>query len=165
MYKMGLKLQNQHFPLNSPDKMNPTAIIKEHARVSARKRSLYTIWYRLHSTDDWKPKKHKMFTLFTSKKQLLIKSATKCIPSCKSIDLPPWIGFLIRIFLSKSRPSKNTAKFIGVNRPYFVLILFLKRVQILNGSSRYLTPSHTTRDVFMNWSFAFSRDVSLGHLR
>ena len=96
--------------------MDPTVIIKVHARISARKRSLHTIWYRLHSMDDWKPKKHKMFTLFTSKKQLLIKSATKCIPSCKSIDLPPRIG----IFLSQSWRSKNTAKFIVVNRPYFV---------------------------------------------
>ena len=120
MYKMGLKLQNQHFPSNSPDKMDPTDIIKVHARISARKRSLDTIRYRLHSMDDWKPRKHKMFTLFTSKKQLLIKSATKCIPSCKSIDLPPWIGFLIRIFLSQSWRPKNIAKFIGVNRPYFV---------------------------------------------
>ena len=30
-----------------------------------------------------KPRKHKMLTSFTSKKQLLIKSATKHIPSCK----------------------------------------------------------------------------------
>ena len=100
--------------------MNPTDIIKEHARNSARKRPLCTIRYRLHSMHDWKPRKHKMFTLFTSKKQLLIKSATKCIPSCKSIDLPPLIGFLIRIFLSKRWRSKNTAKFIGVKWPYFV---------------------------------------------
>ena len=33
-----------------------------------------------------------------------------------------------------------------------------------NGSSRNLTPSHTTRDAFMNSSLAFSRDVSLGRL-
>ena len=38
------------------------------------------------------------------------------------------------------------------------------RVQILNGSTRNLTPSHTTRDAFMNLSLAFSRDVSLGRL-
>ena len=35
----------------------------------------------------------------------------------------------------------------------------LQRVQIVNDSSRKLTPSHTTRDSFMNKSFAFSRDV------
>ena len=39
-----------------------------------------------------------------------------------------------------------------------------ERVQIFNGSSRNLTPGHTTRDAFMNSSLAFSRDVSLGHL-
>ena len=33
---------------------------------------------------------------------------------------------------------------------------------LYRGSSRNLTSSHTTRDAFMNWSFAFSRDVSLG---
>ena len=32
---------------------------------------------------------------------------------------------------------------------------------LYRGSSRNLTSSHTTRDAFMNWSFAFSRDVSL----
>ena len=37
-------------------------------------------------------------------------------------------------------------------------------VQIFNGSSRNLTPSHKTRDAFMNLSLAFSRDVSLGRL-
>ena len=31
-------------------------------------------------------------------------------------------------------------------------------------SSRNLAPSHTMRDAFMNWWFAFSRDVSLGSL-
>ena len=99
--------------------MDPTVIIL-HARITTRQQLLNTIRYRLHSMDDWKPRKHKMFTLFTLKKQLLIKSATKCIPSCKSIDLPPRIGFLIGIFLSQSWRSKNTAKFIVVNRPYFV---------------------------------------------
>ena len=99
--------------------MGPTVIIM-HARITTRQQSLDTIRYRLHSMDDRKPRKHKMFTLFTSKKQLLITSATKCIPSCKSIDLPPRIGFLIGIFLSQSWRSKNTAKFIVVNRPYFV---------------------------------------------
>ena len=43
-------------------------------------------------------------------------------------------------------------------------MLFLIHVQILNGSSRKLTPSHTTCDAFMNKSFAFHRDVSLGRL-
>ena len=95
--------------------MDPTVIIML-TRITTRQQLLDTIQYRLHSMDDWKPRKHKMFTLFTSKKQLLIKSATKCIPSCKSIDLPPRIG----IFLSQSWRSKNTAKFIVVNRPYFV---------------------------------------------
>ena len=33
---------------------------------------------------------------------------------------------------------------------------------LYRGSSRNLTSSHTTHDAFMNWSFAFSRDVSLG---
>ena len=39
---------------------------------------------------------------------------------------------------------------IVVNRPCFVPQYSLQRVQILNGSSRNLAPSHTTRDVFMN---------------
>ena len=38
----------------------------------------------------------------------------------------------------------------------------LQRVQIIKGSSRKLTTSYTTRDAFMNLSFAFSRDVGLG---
>ena len=95
--------------------MDPSVIIML-TRITTRQQLLATIRYRLHTMYDWKPRKHKMFTLFTSKKQLLIKSATKCIPSCKSIDLPPRIG----IFLSQSWRSKNTAKFIVVNRPYFV---------------------------------------------
>ena len=74
--------------------MDPIAIIKHTRRIptTAIQRQGYTIQYRLLSVDDRKPRKHKMFTLFTAKKQLLIKSATKRIPSCKSIDLPPWIG-------------------------------------------------------------------------
>ena len=40
----------------------------------------------------------------------------------------------------------------------------LKHVQIFNGSSRNLTPSHTMRDAFMNYFLAFSQDVSLGCL-
>ena len=36
----------------------------------------------------------------------------------------------------------------------------LKRVQIFNGFSRNLTPSHTTRDAFMNESLTFSQDVA-----
>ena len=40
---------------------------------------------------------------------------------------------------------------IVVNRPCFVPHQYsLQRVQILNGSSRNLAPSHTTRDAFMN---------------
>ena len=39
-----------------------------------------------------------------------------------------------------------------------------KSTRFSNGSSRNLTPSHTTRDAFMNKSLAFSRDVSLGHM-
>ena len=72
--------------------MNPTVIIKHTGTITTKTRQLvYTIRYRLHSMDDGKPRKHKMLTLFTSK-QLLIKSATKRIQWCKSIDLPPWIG-------------------------------------------------------------------------
>ena len=40
----------------------------------------------------------------------------------------------------------------------------IQRFQILSSSSRNLTPSHTTRDALMIKLFAFSRDVSLGHL-
>ena len=73
--------------------MDPTGIIKHTRGIPTSAGQLvYTIRYRLHSMDDRKPRKRKMFTLFTSKKQLLIKSATKRSPSCKSIDLPPWIG-------------------------------------------------------------------------
>ena len=72
--------------------MNPAVIIKHTRRIPTKTRQLvYTIRYRLRSMDDGKPRKHKMLTLFTSK-QLLIKSATKRIQWCKSIDLPPWIG-------------------------------------------------------------------------
>ena len=74
--------------------MDSTVIIKYAERIptTAIQSLGYTIQYRLHAVDDRKPRKHKIFTLFTAKKQLLIKSATKRIPSCKSIDLPPWIG-------------------------------------------------------------------------
>ena len=40
----------------------------------------------------------------------------------------------------------------------------LHRVQIFKGSSRSLSPSHTTRDAVMNKSLAFSDDVNLGRL-
>ena len=69
--------------------------------------------------------------------------------------------------------------FIVVNRPYFVphtipynvfkfstvppvwwpIVIIAKPPY-----SRNLTPSHTTRDAFMNSSLAFSRDASLGRL-
>ena len=54
--------------------------------------------------------------------------------------------------------------FIVKNRPYFVPHTIPHNVQIFNGSPRNLTPSHTTRDAFVNSSLAFSRDVSLGRL-
>ena len=63
-----------------------------------RQKKALTIRNRLNTMNDWKPRKDKIFTSFTTKKQLLINSPTKHIPSWKSIDLPPWIGVFIDAF-------------------------------------------------------------------
>ena len=45
-----------------------------------------------------------------------------------------------------------------------ILVFTVLSLPSLLFLSKDFTPSHTTRDAFTNYSLAFSRDVSLGHL-
>lgn len=52
----------------------------------------------------------------------------------------------------------------GKSTLFFSQNYSLQRVQILNDSLHTLIRRHTARGAFMNLSFAFFQDVSLGHL-